>query len=354
MHIYSLLVLLPVLLDPVSSLVIPPAGETRACQDTEIHSKWGNSPVYCDRHNKIQQHIKPIKSEAIREDSEIGIQYHALNVRKPAKKNPSKDSDKKTSKPTDQKLTPGGTQPKSDSPKPETQGPLTRGRKKTQAAEQSPPTEDKKSQGQPSGTPTDSHSGSSAEKDKDKDKKKNEAKQAQTGDQTLTHRPKEDPKSSEAKPQTPGPQNEAAKSSDQDANKPGTQDGNGKGKAADKNDGDKKDDSNGGKKDYSDTMYHVVTPDPNTKKGEEDLNGERSYYRKIGDGNPNAPGRYSTHLPSFSGVQSHGQEPGVSHKKATETNQQARKRPGEREEEATTGHDKVNNQGQGKLVISTV
>lgn len=232
---------------------------------------------------------------------------------------------------------------------------MTRGRKKTQAAEQSPSTEDKKSQGQPSGTQTESQPGSPAEKDKDKQKE--EAKQSQTGDQALAHRPKEDPKSSEAKPQTSESQNELAKLSDQDANKnaglgdkPSKQEDKGKGKAADNGDGDKKDDPNGDKKDFSDTMYHVVTPDPNTKKGEEDLNGERSYYRKIGDGNPNAPGRYSTHLPSFSGVQSHGQDPGVSQKKAKETGQDARKRPGEREEEATTGHDKVNGQGQRKLL----
>lgn len=108
MHMKALAVLLPLLLHPVSSFVIPPAGESRACQENEIHSKWGNVPVNCGPH-KVEQHIKPIKSEAIEGDSEIGIQYHALNARKPAKKNPSKSSDKKTSRPADQKTTSGDT-----------------------------------------------------------------------------------------------------------------------------------------------------------------------------------------------------------------------------------------------------
>lgn len=77
-------------------------------------------------------------------------------------------------------------------------------------------------------------------------------------------------------------------------------------------------------------MYNIVTPNPNESKGITSIgDGQTSYYRKIGDGDVNASGRYGTHNPHFSAVQSHGQEP-------KENGKENGRRPGKVEETATT------------------
>ena len=364
MHIKALLVLLPLLLDPASSLAIPPAGDPRAAPglDSSVHQSgvipdyFENAPIHPGQRNRIEKHVKPIKSEKIKEDFDLGSQYHTLNARNPAKdkknkNNGPKKDPKNTPKPAEEKSTTQETKPQGESSGTQPEGATTRSRQKeedrkkeeerqkaeaSKAAEESkkaegqPPTEETKPQGEPSGTQPQSQPGSSEQKE--------EEKKSNPGGQTLNlpDRTKEDDKSSETKTDTPGTQGEPAKTPDQQGDQKDGADDKGKGKAPDKD----------GKKDYKDNMYHLVDPDPNKSRAKEALNGDRYFDRKIGDGNPNGPSRYNTHNPDFSGVQSPGQEPGVSKAESERTGEPQRPRPGEREEKATTGHKTKNEKGE--------
>lgn len=372
MHIKTLLVLLPLLLNPASSLAIPPAGDQgagpvldpSAQQDGDIYNRKAAipPPFHRDQRNRIENHVKPIKSEKIVGDFGIGSrpvpQKHTLNSRAPAKDSNKKDKSDQTDKskkgkaPAKDKKPAQDTQPAGEPSGTQPQEPRTRAGKKAEEerkkaeeeknkAQAQPEKEQKKTQGEPSETQPQPQPGSSEQKDKEKQKEKQ--KQSNPGDQTqtLTHRPKPKPKEESKDPK----QNQPGQAPDQQGDKKDgadKKDNQGDGQPAGNNDPKKKDDK------YEGTMYIGVNPDPRKKKGEEDLDGTRGYNRKIGDGNPNHPGRYGTHLPSVYGTQSHNQEPGLSEKDAKKLDQPARKRPGEREELATTGHEKTNENGDCK------
>lgn len=99
------------------------------------------------------------------------------------------------------------------------------------------------------------------------------------------------------------------------------------------------------------TMYNIVTPNPNLSEGITDIKTkEQSYHRKVGDGDVNASGRYDTHNPHYSAVQSHGQEPKENGKKKG-------RRPGKVEEMSTTSNpenkkDGKNNEGDYYALLS--
>lgn len=360
MQIKALLVFVPLFLNPVSSLVIPPAQdpcgaiESFARRNDHIQDRPEDLPSGCDQRNEIQNTVEPTLVDLQKFDgsSLAGSQYHNLNARMPPKKN--RGNTPKTGKPTGantgttagkdtsaEKNKPqgesSGTQPK---PNPESPA------EKNTPAETNTPAEQAKAQGQPSGTQPQSQPANSAQEQKEQ---------------------KPEGESSDRKSETPGTPNEPGKEAGKDGNQgdnPGEKSGEssdkGKEKAPKNGEGDFNDEddvpldpkrknqagSPTRQKDDSRTMYNIVTPNPHEAEGRKSIKtGEQSYFRKVGDGDPD--GRYSTDNPDFSAVKSHGQEENVPHSKATKERPQ-RLRPGEREEKATTGHDDVNEKGESK------
>lgn len=324
-------------------------------------------PFHRGQRNRIENHVKPIKSEKIQGDFGIGSQSgprkHTLNARMPPKKtnkNNPPDNSKKENAPANNKKPADDTQTSGEPSGTQPQGPSGGTRSQTKKAEaerakaqQNPPEESKKTQGESSGTPPESQPGSAEQKP--------QGKESNSGGRqmTLPVHPKPNTKD-ETKDNTK--QNQPAQAPDQPGDKKDgaeKKDGKGDGEPAGNDDPEKKKADKAleeakkkeeEEKKYAGTMYHAVTPDPNKYRGLERLDGQREYMRKIGDGNPNASGRYGTHSPSVSGVQSHNQEPGISEQKAKDNGkpETARKRPGEREERVTTGHERVNEKGESK------
>lgn len=145
--------------------------------------------------------------------------------------------------------------------------------------------------------------------------------------------PKDDKKTTADKPASGA---DKSKKPDESADKKGGKDKKPAGGSDPSKDGDNAAEQSGGKKDKGKgkgkandkdtTMYHIVTPNPNKQEGVKDLEtGDQSYFRKIGDGDVNASGRYGTHNPSYSAVESKNQVA-----KDPETNH----RPGKVEENA--------------------
>lgn len=364
MHIKTLLALLPLLLNPASSLAIPPAGDQgvgpvldpSAQQNGDIYNRKAPipPPFHRGQRNRIENHVKPIMSEKIVGDFGIGSrpvpQKHTLNARAPGKN---------SNNPTGGSGDPN--RPKPDKPESsETKGPTTRSKAKAQeeekkAQEQAAKQQKKpRPQGEPSNNQPGAQPGSSDQKDGKQEEKE---QQSNTGGRqmTLPNRPK--PKTNNESTDNTK-QNQPGQAPDQQGEKKDgadKKDGKGDEKPAGNDDAEKKKKEEEEKKKkeeeekkYAGSMYHAVTPDPRKYRGLERLDGQREFMRKIGDGNPNANGRYGTHSPSVMGVQSHNQVPGVSEDTAKKTGQTPRKRPGEREERVTTGHKNKNEKGECK------
>lgn len=367
MKIKALLVFIPLLLDPVSTLVIPPAQdpcgaiESLARRNDHIQDRPENLPSGCGQRNEIEN-VEPTlaDSQKFEGSSLAGRQYHNLNARMPPKKKKG-DNAAKTGKPTGENTgSPAGNDTPTEKTKPQGESSGTQPKTNPESpAEKNTPAEQAKPQGEPSGTQPQSQPANPAQ---DQKEQKPDAQP-----EPLALRPKPDGESSGTKSETPGTPKEPEKEAGKDGNQsdtPGEKSGGssdkGKEKASDNGDGDFNDEddvpldpnrknqagSPTRQKDDSRTMYNIVTPNPHEAEGRKSIKtGEQSYFRKVGDGDPD--GRYSTDNPDFSAVKSHGQEENVPHSKATKERPQ-RLRPGEREEKATTGHDDVNEKGESK------
>lgn len=376
MQIKALLMFVPLLLNPVSSLVIPsaqdPCGAVESFARRNDHIQ-DDLPSGCGQRSEIG-HVKPMlfKSQKLEGPSLARPQYHNLNARMPPKKQKGGNIPK-TGKPTGGntgtsagKDTPAeqtkpqgessGTQPK---PNPESPAEKNTPAEKDTSTEKNTPAEQAKPQGEPSGTQSQPQPGNPAQGQK--------KQQPDAQPESLALRPKPDVESSDTKSETPGTQKEPGKEADKDGNqsddsgeKPGESSDKGKEKASDQGEGEFNDEddvpldpkrknkagSPTRQQDDERTMYNIVTPNPHEAEGRKNIKtGEQSYFRKVGDGFPDD--RYSTDNPDFSAVKSHGQEPNVPHSKATKDRPQ-RLRPGEREEKATTGHDDKNEKGESK------
>lgn len=375
MQIVSLLVIIPFLLEPASSLVLP------AIPDACTHvSPSDRGDVRCGRLTQIQVD-NPTRSWWTK-PAIGGNQGQNLSARAPGKKKNSdknkdkdKDKDKDKNKSSKSKGKPKKSSSEATAEKPGGSSSEAPAEKAEGSSPEAPAEKPKESSpGAPTQGTKDSSSGASAEKPGDSSSGAPAEKPEDSSSGTPAEKPEgsspgspEQDKGQFSIPDRTKPQQQGDDQTGATENQPGQKPDKGKGKATDNSDegkpagvdqkaegGEQKPQSDekkqggdvpldpnrknqegvqdGTSKKDDKTMYNIVTPNPNESKGITSIEDEEtSYYRKIGDGNANAKGRYGTHNPHFSAVQSHGQE--------AKQNGNGR-RPGKVEEMATTGAPK--------------
>lgn len=318
MQIKSLVALLPLLLGPVSSVVIPAAPD--ACGAVESHLRRNTDlqdvPKHllsrCVQRRELEAHIELVSRDTEQWERSSNGQDHIIAARAPPV-----DKTKKTSK------------PKKTTPDTSKTNPGTSAQPKDGEAAKQPAS----GAGKPAKDPVE-EAGKQLGDLSLQDKPGQSSQQPQKPADDKAGKQPADKSDSPSEPSEPSSPSSSEDEGSGDNYKPGQS-----GTESESEDEKTKKQQEAEKKKQEDkdrapnTMYHVVTPDPKTKEGEKDKQtGEQSYYRKVGDGLPRD--RYKTHNPSHSVVESGDQQPG---QEKTDT-QDARKRPGRIEEEATTGH----------------